>query len=404
MNRFKLLKLLKKIYTGQKPDLNEVEKMGILAIKICQYYALRIDFLNEEVCLHLSKLYENSYAETKKSLYSLIGSDKYILDKFSKYDTEPFASASIGQVHMGVLKKDLQDVVIKILRRDGERAFKNDVKNAKQIINILLFFYPKLKKVFNPMEALEYIEMTTLKELNFLNEVKGANFFIDLKNKNKNQFDLEKLKFSEFYEDLCTERVVVSKYIRGDSFNKLLSNGGLKYETLLELFKYHSFYMFKLGTFHGDIHPGNIILDTEGNINLIDCSTIGEINEKLRYGLFWFFYYLSRYDYENAGKFLNKMSEVELKNEKYNIFIEKFKNLYSDFKNKNVSEISLTRRMMETIKLGVNCGMNFPHGMFHVIKSMMYLDGMVLKCNPKAILMNDVREFTNLLEKELALS
>jgi len=41
--------------------------------------------------------------------------------------------------------------------------------------------------------------------------------------------------------------------------------------------------------------------------------------------------------------------------------------------------------MMETIKLGVNSGMEFSQDMFPIIRSLMYMDGMVLKCNPNAV-------------------
>ena len=48
---------------------------------------------------------------------------------------------------------------------------------------------------------------------------------------------------------------------------------------------------------------------------------------------------------------------------------------------------------METIKLGVNSGMVFEKGMFPIIKSMMYLDGMVLKGAPDTVLMVEMRQF-----------
>jgi len=60
--------------------------------------------------------------------------------------------------------------------------------------------------------------------------------------------------------------------------------------------------------------------------------------------------------------------------------------------------------MMETIKLGVHSGMVFERGMFPIIKSLMYLDGMVLKCNPEAVLLKDMRrfieEFKNIVKQE----
>jgi ubiquinone biosynthesis protein len=73
--------------------------------------------------------------------------------------------------------------------------------------------------------------------------------------------------------------------------------------------------------------------------------------------------------------------------------------LYSDFKGKSVKEVSLTKKMMETIKLGVNSGMGFEKGMFSIIKSLMFLDGMVLRCNPNAVLLEDMRQFVSEFKK-----
>jgi len=87
------------------------------------------------------------------------------------------------------------------------------------------------------------------------------------------------------------------------------------------------------------------------------------------------------------------MASKKIRAEQYSLFKSKFNTLYSDFKNKTVSEVSLTRKMMETIKLGVNSGMEFEEGMFSIIKSLMYMDDMVLRCNPKAVLLKDMRCF-----------
>lgn len=404
MKSLKLIRLIYKIHRNEPPRLEEIEEMGLLAVKISQYYALRADFIDEKTCVYLSKLYEYSYAAQKREIDLAIDKDKWILDALESYENLPFSSASIGQVHIGYLRgndKEDRKVAIKIRKENFKESFLKDIENAKKIANILLFFYPKLKKVFNPLEVLENIEEGTLKELHFLNEVEGANYLRRLKNENSEKFDLKDLYFSSFVESLCCERVIVSKFIEGESFNTLLKEGRLKYSELLKLFKYHTFFMFKLGVFHGDLHPGNIILNENGEITLIDCSTIGKVKSKLRKGLFGFFYYLSRYDYDKSAFYLNEMSEKRLNQKDFEKFLEKFKALYSDFKDSSVSDVSLTKRMMETIKLSINSGMEFEEGMFHVIKSLMYLDGMVLKCNPEVNLMNDIREFTELLKSEL---
>ncbi|MEM4756275.1 MAG: hypothetical protein QW594_04025, partial [Candidatus Woesearchaeota archaeon] len=71
-------------------------------------------------------------------------------------------------------------------------------------------------------------------------------------------------------------------------------------------------------------------------------------------------------------------------------FEKAFIGLYADFGNKTVSQISLTKQMMQTIKLAVHSGMEFDQEIFPIIKSLMYLDGMVLRCNPHAMLIRDM--------------
>jgi ubiquinone biosynthesis protein len=87
------------------------------------------------------------------------------------------------------------------------------------------------------------------------------------------------------------------------------------------------------------------------------------------------------------------MASKEIHGKTYDAYYVKLLDLYKDFEGKSVSDVSLTRKMMETIKLGVNSGMVFEKGMFPIIKSMMYLDGMVLKGAPDTVLMMEMRRF-----------
>jgi ubiquinone biosynthesis protein len=87
------------------------------------------------------------------------------------------------------------------------------------------------------------------------------------------------------------------------------------------------------------------------------------------------------------------MSEVEIEGKRFEAFRKKFVDLYADFTDSTVAQVSLTKKMMDTIRLGIDSGMVFERGMFPIIKSLMYLDGMVLSCKPDAVLMKDMRAF-----------
>lgn len=248
-----------------------------------------------------------------------------------------------------------------------------------------------MRKVFDPIGILEHIEDYTLRELNLLNEIEGHDLLKKIYEENKENYDFSRLAFPKIYKEFSTENILVSEFVPGKTFDEILDNE-MDYEVLLELFHVHGFYIFNCGIFHGDIHPGNLMYYKK-KIYFIDTGAIGHVTPRIQKGLFNFFDALSLDNFDEAAKHLNQMAEVGLKEDQFKSFKKAFKTLYADFANKNVSEVSLTKKMMQTIKLGVNSGMEFEKGMFSIIKSMMFLDGMVIRNNPKAFLLKDMRNF-----------
>ena len=162
-------------------------------------------------------------------------------------------------------------------------------------------------------------------------------------------------------------------------------------QALLELFHIHGLFLFAEGTFHGDIHPGNIILGDDSYIYFIDNGALSSSKFKMTRGLFKFFSALSQYEYDKTSQYLNDMADVKIEGKQFDNFYQKFLVLYKDFKGKSVSEVSLTKKMMDTIKLGIHSGMEFDQTMFPIIKSLMYMDGMVLRCNPDVVLIEKMK-------------
>ncbi|MDA3887088.1 MAG: AarF/ABC1/UbiB kinase family protein [Candidatus Delongbacteria bacterium] len=392
MNVFNFLSLIRMIYHN-KPDIDKIQKMGLLAVKIGQVHALRIDFLDENTCIELSKLYRSNTPVKSEDVLKNVDRSK-----FSHIDDSPLATASVGQVYRAKLLTG-EEVVIKIIKSNFKKQFEKDVKAVKRLFKFAIFFYPKLARVFNPIGILEHIEDYTLRELDLRNEIEGQDILKEIYAKNNELFDLSKLAFPKIYKELSSENIMVSEYIPGQTFDEILDTE-MKYEDLLLLFKLHGFFMFNIGTFHGDIHPGNLMLCC-GKIYFVDTGAIGYASKRLSHGLLNFFDALSQYDYDVCAQRLNEMAEISIHGEKYEKFRIKFNDLYSDFKGKSVKEVSLTKKMMQTIKLGVNCGMSFEKGMFSIIKSLMFLDGMVLRCNPDAVLLEDMRMFINEFRKEI---
>lgn len=402
MNSIQSLRLIYEIYFKRGlPDLELIQSYGLLAVKIGQIHALRLDFLPAEKCEHLSKLYRQNTTVPEEDINFLIENHggKNFRDLFSEIDKKPLATASVGQVYTARLKTG-EKVVIKIIKKDFKERFTNDVKRLRNFFKLVLKIYPKLKGVGNPLGILSDIEEYTGTELDLRNEIIGQKTLEDIYNRYKDSFDLSILRFNKIYEKFSGENVLVGEYIEAPTVDELLTENKFTYEDMLKLFYIQGFYIFKAGKFHGDIHPGNILYDGK-NFYFVDTAFVGKVGEKIRKGLFFFFDSLAKYDYKKCAYYLNEMADKQISGLEFEKFEKKLIEIYKDFKGSTVSEVSLTKQMMLTIKLGVNSGMLFETGIFAIIRSLMYLDGMVLKCNPKAILMEDMKKFVEIYKKDI---
>jgi ubiquinone biosynthesis protein len=399
MNWFGFIKLINSIYGKGMPDPVAIQRMGLLAVKIGQVHALRIDFLSREKCEVLSTLYRQNQTLPPADFFKLIDSagGPGFRGNFESVDEHPLAAASIGQIHRAKMK-DGSDVVIKAIKARYKAQFTSDVMAVEKLFKALIFFYPKLARVANPLGILEDIKTYTLSELDLRNELKGQLLLKSIYEKYKNTHDLSRLAFAKIYDNISNEDVMVSQFVQGKTFDELLTEKKIDYQTLLDLFLVHGTYMFVAGTFHGDIHPGNVIL-SNNKFYFVDTGSTATVSDKLRKGLLNFFEALSYDDYPLCAQALHEMSDIRLPEIKYRKFLENFVYLYKDYKGSTVSQVSLTQKMMETIKLGVNSAMSFDKGMFPIIRSLMYMDGMVLKCNPDAVLLKDMQPYISQFKK-----
>lgn len=392
------IKLFKMIFSKKKlPDLAWIERQGLLFVKIAQTFALRIDFLTPETTLHLQKLYTQATPKTitTEALKDILS--KRLKDVIQDIDMTPIGTASVGQVHKAKLK-DGRVVAIKFIKERVEQKFKKDVRAFRRFIKFITFFYPKLHKVADPLGILEHIETYTLAELNLMNEIKHTRMLKDIKETYEQSFDFSTLKFPEYDESLSSEHILVSTFLEGKPVDACLRDGELPQEQMLDIFRWHGFYMFIVGTFHGDIHPGNIMYKDK-QFTLIDTGAISTVSKRIQQGLFDFMKALSYYDYAMCAKKLNEMAVLSISGDNYKKFEFKLLELYKDFTETTVSEKSLTKQMMYTIRLGVLSGMTFEKGMFPIIKSLMYLDGIVLQGAPNMILMKEMRKYIKAFEE-----
>ena len=395
MTTLDFIRLFRSILSpGRAVDAAAIERLGLLAVKIAQMYAVRADLLPEEKCRALGRLLQRMapMREDEFRRQWETCASPALREALADFDPQPMAAASLGQVHRARLAGG-GEVVVKIARPGQRGPFLADVARLRRLLKVALFCYPKLERLADPRGALAAVERTTLTEMDFLQEKSGADQLAALAAEEADRLPhLRKLRFPKVRADLSNASLLVSEFIEGRTLADWLAAGDLPYSALLDLFRIHGYFLFVRGRFHGDLHPGNIIW-RDGQFWFLDNANVESIPPAFGAGLFRMLRLLGQGDALAAARTLSGLSSVRLTQARQQEYEKRFLALYDGFAGRTVAEASLTTQMMQTVKMAVRAGLTFPEGAFPLVKSLMYLDGMVLRCNPGAVLLDDVARF-----------
>ena len=398
-------RFMRQIMRKKPADLEWIQNQGLMAVKLAQIFALRPDLLGEEKCNQLQQLYQHAASIPPENWESTL-KEKAIegfFDNFDWIDEKPLAAASVGQVHRARLNNG-DDVVIKFVKQANAKEFRKEVERMKSWLRIFLILSPRLRKVGNPMALLNHVADYTTRELDLRNEIHGANELKSIQDKIAEDFPTTMLRFPKYYPEISNENVLVSEFIEGMSLEEGIENKSLSWETLLELFRIHGAYLFGIGTFHGDLHPGNCIIDTEGRFVFIDNGAICHAPSFVNRSLFNFFEHLSRQEMHSAFMSLLDMTSKKPTGKKMQKYLKRMSEIYTDFEKKPVGQQSLTRIMMQTVKAAVElANAEFGEEAFPIIRALMYLDGLVIRTHPEVLLIKSMGPYLDEFKVKLGL-
>ena len=259
-------RLLNKEHEKNAEDLKNI--LGSLKgpiMKIAQLLSTVPDLLPEEYVNELTKLQSNAppmgWNFVKRRMKNELGFDW--LDSFDSFEKEPFAAASLGQVHRAVYKGE--NVVCKLQYPDMNSIVDADVNQLKLIFSI----YKKIDSSIDTSEIQKEISVRIKEELDYKQEQKHIQLF----NLIFNEFN--EVRIPKVYKEISTNRLISMNFLPG---NKLLHFKKYPHAVRQKIAKnmftawYYPFY--KYGVIHGDPHLGNYSSDKNANINLLDFGCI----------------------------------------------------------------------------------------------------------------------------------
>jgi ubiquinone biosynthesis protein len=257
-----------------------LETLGPIFVKFGQVLSTRRDLLPLDIADELAKLQDRvppfashlAVAQVEAAL------GRKIEDVFEKFDREPVASASIAQVHLA-RRMDGRDVAVKVLRPRVEQEIAKDLALLQTAAGLVERLWSDGRRL-KPREVVAEFARHLDEELDLMREAANASQL------RRNFAGSALLMVPEMHWDLCSQRVMVMERMYGMPVSQVqaLRDKGIDIPALartgVEIFFTQ---VFRDGFFHADMHPGNILVGTEGESRgryiALDFGIMGTLTE-----------------------------------------------------------------------------------------------------------------------------
>jgi predicted unusual protein kinase regulating ubiquinone biosynthesis (AarF/ABC1/UbiB family) len=273
-------------------------RMGGVMIKVGQFLSSRLDILPVEITEELSGLQDEVPAEDFDSIRKLAETElnAALEQLFERFDPDPLAAASLGQVHRARLRaeatepENFQDVVVKIQRPFIEQLVDVDFSALHRVARWLMYYEPIRKRADVPA-LIKELEATVRQEIDYLAEATNAETF------RKNFARRKRIHVPRVVRSRTTKRVLTLENvyaIKITDYEAITAAGINRGDVARVLLDTYLKQIFEDRFFHADPHPGNLFITpipvteqkkASWRLTFVDFGMVGIVPENLSDGL-----------------------------------------------------------------------------------------------------------------------
>lgn len=286
LERFLPFHLIPPSYPWYKDELTysqrtrmALEELGTTFIKMGQILSTRTDVLPSDFTQELAKLQDSLTPVPLEVIEKAISDElgRPTRELFASFDPNPVGVASIGQAHAATLP-DGTDVVVKVHKPGVAEQVTEDLEILRQLA-VSTSRRDKGLPEYDLATLVEEIADTLMGELDYIREGHSAEHFA--------QFFQEDLSIHipKIIWEYTTPKVITLERIRGINIFDVaaLDKAGFdRKELARRSVNIWLRMVFEDTLFHADPHPGNLFVEADGRLGLIDFGMIGLIDDEVR--------------------------------------------------------------------------------------------------------------------------
>ena len=391
-DRARIWEVLGRREPGERPSREEMRatsarrfretlaELGPTFIKLGQILSSRPDILPPDFIAELSHLQDRAAPLPVATVFHLIdqGLGRPANQLFAWVDPEPMASASIAQVHRARLPSG-DEVVVKVQRPGIEEQIRSDTD--------LLFYLARFLEgvieetgIYTPTGIVTEFRNAMLLELDFENEARNIEAFA------KNHADRPYVVIPRLYRDLSSRTVITLQELKGVKLKAVLDSPefpGVDRKQLARNVLEASFrQLFADGMFHGDPHPGNVMVMDGNRIGLLDFGLVGGMSKQVQETIVLLVLAISLRDPDTVARLLYKVGVTDQR-----INLQKFRHEIHDILDRylglKLSEVDSGVLMSELVDLAMKYRIKIPKEYAVLSKAAATTEGIVRQLDPE---------------------
>ena len=365
---------------------NILTELGPVYVKLGQLLSTRPDLLGEDYIEALSRLQANvppvDWEAVRPQLEAELGCD--VASAFGSFDDTPIAAGSVGQVYRATLA-DGMAVAVKVLRpgiqaqvgEDGRLLRKIAALAAATALGSQYDFVGLADQVLDALERELDFRIEAQNTLRLDRLLEASSFVPD-----------GWLRLPQVVQNLCSQSVLVLEWIDGEpilssSAREALEQGpGIAPTTKALLGAFVEQY-FVEGFFHADPHPGNLKVQADGRVILLDAGMVGLFDPRTRSNLLDLVLALINQDGARATDLLEQIAPPEraVKLDRQQLQRQLDQLIARSF-SKPLEELNFALFLAELLQLANRTGLRVPGTLGLFVKSVTNLEGVGCALNP----------------------
>lgn len=358
---------------------NCFKELGPIYIKFGQTLSTRTDLIGNNIANQLKHLQDKLKAFKVDIAHQIIFDSFNTThhELFAAFDDVPIAAASISQVHKAKLKTG-EDVAVKILRPNIHKIYARDIKLLKFIAKIISKIFNrtkrlKLKEVINIFHSTMLVELDLRLEAAAISEMQ------------ENYLNNTDIHIPKVYWSINSKQILVTEWINGISIydkQKLLEQ---KID-ISEISKKMAIMFFNQayrdGFFHADLHPGNILVQDNGIIALLDFGIMGRLSNTDRFAIAEILLSFLNRDYKSVAQIHSKVGYIP-QDTNLELFAQNCRAIAEPIIGLPIKDISIGKLLTQLFQITENFGMETQPQLLLLQKSMVIIEGIGQTLDPE---------------------